>query len=480
MKKILVLLLIILCSVSTAFAAKIPEDVQTVIKKTFPTADIRFDGVIILQDGTVYLPLYPAKILTPEKLEVQTTYPDKTPINKYPEVIIFNNDFSLLKVINNSDGTKTIRKFDKPPVVIKSGLLPQDMLIPKNLIIPENLKSIAGNLNIKIAPKEEIKVLPTKIEYDKPLTSTKNVKNLVSSITQLNDKVLYISTTYSKDIQVVKGEAKAPEYALSQKSIPCDIAITPDSKFLLVTTYNSTLVDIISLADDKIIKQLDLTTIGGEIIIDSKNNIAYVTSPEASTIYQIALTDMTLKKKIKVNGRCERLALYDKYLLYVDKLTNKIWSIELDNEYTLKDMGIYPNISKLVYDNGKIYLTSRTKNRVAVLDYQNQTLLAEFETIQKPVDMLIHGKHLYILGATDNVIQVLDKESNEPICIIELGTNGFSTKICPIQDTNLIVITDAVSGKYSVVDLDKKVVLRTNQLDIPVNKLVIGKTVRKI
>ena len=44
MKKILVLLLIILCSVSTAFAAKIPEDVQTVIKKSFPTADIRFDG----------------------------------------------------------------------------------------------------------------------------------------------------------------------------------------------------------------------------------------------------------------------------------------------------------------------------------------------------------------------------------------------------------------------------------------------------
>ena len=63
-------------------------------------------------------------------------------IRKY---CIFNNDFSLLKVINNSDGTKTIRKFDKPPVVIKSGLLPQDMLKPKNLIIPEKAPSRAGD-----------------------------------------------------------------------------------------------------------------------------------------------------------------------------------------------------------------------------------------------------------------------------------------------------------------------------------------------
>ena len=38
-----------------------------------------------------------------------------------------------------------------------------------------------------------------------------------------------------------------------------DLKITKDNKFLLVTSYDSTLVNVISLADDRIIKQLDLT-----------------------------------------------------------------------------------------------------------------------------------------------------------------------------------------------------------------------------
>lgn len=481
MKKFLVLLIVFLSTVTSVFAAKLPENVQAMLKKTFPSVDIRFDGVIILQDGTIYLPLYPAKIKNTETLSVVQTYPDKTPLNKHPEVVIFNNDFVLLKVLVDKNGAKTIKKFDKPPVIVKSGLLPQDMLVPKNLIIPENLKGITGNLNIKIGPKEDIKVVATKIQYEKttPIQPIKQA-NLVSVIPQLKDKVLYISTCYSKDIQVVQGESKTSSYALSQKTIPRCIMITPDSKFLFVTTFNSTLVDIISLADDRIIKQLDLTTNAGEIIMDKAHNLAYVSSPDASTIYQISLDDMTLKKKIKVNGRCEKLTLFDDYLLYVDKLSNKIWGIELGNEYVLKDLGNYPNISKLVYENGKLYLVSRTKNRIAVLDYKNQTLLSEFATIKKPIDMISYNKKLFVLGAEDNVVQVIDTQSDEPICIVPLNSGGFSTSMSIIPNTSLAIISDIKAGRYSVMDLNKNVVLKTNTLDIPVSNITIGKNIRKI
>ena len=131
MKKFLLLLGILYATAIPALAAKLPDDVRAMLKKTFPTADIRFDGVIILQDGTVYSPLYPAKIKSPETFAIQTTYPAKTPLQKCPEVVVFNNDFVLLKVIVNQNGTKTIKKFDKPPIEVKSGLLPQDMLVPK-------------------------------------------------------------------------------------------------------------------------------------------------------------------------------------------------------------------------------------------------------------------------------------------------------------------------------------------------------------
>lgn len=485
MKKILILFAILLSTAASVMAAKLPDDVQSMLKKTFPNVDIRFDGVIILPDGTLYLPLFPAKMKTPDKLAVQTTYPDKTPLTKHPDVIVLNNDFALLKMIVNPDGTKTIKKFDKPPVELKSGMLPQDMLIPKGLIIPENMKGITGNLDIKIAPAVEIKVAPAKISYDKPAAVKNNnniIKpaNLVSTVPQLKDKTLYVATCYSKNIQVVKGESGSPAYALSQKSIPCCVEITPDNKFLLVTAFNNTLVDIISLADDRIIKQLDLTTNGGEIVMDANHNMAYVSSPDASTIYQISLDDMALKKKIKVNGRCERLTLNGSYLMYVDKLTNKIWSIELENEYTLKDLGTYPNISKLVYVDGNLYLASRTKSRIAVLDYKNQTLLAEYATVKKPVDMISFGKYLYVLGAEDNVVQVIDRSSDEPVANVRLGSQGFATSINMIPNSSLAIISDAKAGKYFVMDLNKKAIIKTNPLDMPANRIIVGKNVRKI
>ena len=244
--------------------------------------------------------------------------------------------------------------------------------------------------------------------------------------------------------------------------------------------YNSTLVDIISLADDRVIKQLDLTTNAGEIIMDKEHNLAYVSSPDASTIYQVSLEDMTLKKKIKVNGRCENLILSGDNLLYVDKLSNKVWSIEFGNEYLLKDMGSYPNISKMICLNGKLYLISRTKNRMAVLDYKNQTLLSEFEIIKKPVDMISYGKKLFILSAQDNLVQIIDTEKDEPSAIVHLNSGGFSSSIKIIPNTSLAIISDVKAGKYSVMDLNKNVILKTNTLDIPVSNITIGKNIRKI
>ena len=53
MKKFFVLLITFVSLIPAAIAAKLPDDVQLMLKKTFPNVDIRFDGVIILQDGTV-------------------------------------------------------------------------------------------------------------------------------------------------------------------------------------------------------------------------------------------------------------------------------------------------------------------------------------------------------------------------------------------------------------------------------------------
>ena len=482
MKKLILILILMLVGTTSAFAAKVPDNVKELIKKDFAKADFRFDGLITLPDGSLYLPLYPALVKKPEKLEVKTTIPANKKFTDEPEVVILNNDFALLKIITDTKGRKTVLNIKEPPLEIRTGLLPQDMLVPTGLIIPDNIKGIIGNLQIATAQDAGLRVKTEKLLEYKTTKTSQTTKNLVAKVPQLQNKTLYIATCYSKNIQVVQGEASAPEYALAQKNIPIDIKATPDEKFLLVTTYSKTFVDVISLADEKVIKQIDLTTQAEEIVIDKINNKAYVSSGGSACIYIIDLNTMTLKQKIKVKGLCSKLCLSDDStkLLYADKKTNDVWVIELDNEFVIKNIGTFPNISKLAYTQGKVYITSRTKNRLAIFDYASLGLIKEVEIEAKPIDMLVYKNDLYVLSAQNNVLQVFDTLTDELISTIYLNTNGFSTKIYRIKNTNIALVTDTKTDKYSVVDLDKRLVIKTNLLQIPVSSIVVVNKVKKI
>ena len=107
-------------------------------------------------------------------------------------------------------------------------------------------------------------------------------------------------------------------------------------------------------------------------------------------------------------------------------------------------------------------------------------LIKEVEIEAKPIDMLVYKNDLYVLSAQNNVLQVFDTLTDELISTIYLNTNGFSTKIYRIKNTNIALVTDTKTDKYSVVDLDKRLVIKTNLLQIPVSSIVVVNKVKKI
>ncbi len=475
MKKLLICLGIMMITAVSANAAKIPDNIQTYVNKDFPQTNFRFDGVIILPDNTIYLPLFPAKIINPETLQIKTTYPAGKTLADKPNVVIFNNDFVLLKVLTDTKGNKTVYRFANPPMEIRTGLLPQDMLVPKGLQIPDNMKGIIGNLEIKTATDPGIKVQVT------PKNTNSGGLKTLTTLPQLKNKTFYVASPYSKNIQVFNQATKTPDYALAQKNVPISMKAY-DNKFLLVTSYDKPSIDVISLADDQIIKQIYIKTQPDEIVIDKNKKIAYVSSAEDSSIYMVNLETMTLFRQIKITGMCEKLTLSEdgSKLFYYDKKTRDIWAIELDNDYLLKEIGKFPNVSKIAFINDKIYITSRTKNHLAIIDYKTIGLIAETETSDKPVDMLVFHDKLYILCATDNIIEILDTTTDAITDKIYLSTYGFSTKIYHIDGTNIALITDTKASTYTIFDLGAKKVIATNPIDIPVSSIVVTDKIKKI
>lgn len=476
MRKLIIALAIAAATSVSVYATQLPNDVKNCVSKEFPKTTFRFDGVIILPDGTVYLPLIPSKFDEKAEFKIEKTFPAGKTLAQKPDVVIFSNDYVLMKVLLDSKGNKSLAKLSDIPTELRTGLLPQDMLVPTNLSIPQNLKNIIGNLEIPTS-KDSIVTAP----IVQPKTVSDNKINSLSQIPQLKNKILYVSTNFSKNIQVVNPERKVPEYALQQNHIPIMIK-GYDDMFLLVSSYGKKSIDVISLADDKVIKQIEIKTQPDEIIMDYKNKIAYISSPEDSSIYVVSLENMTLKRQIKLNGMCEKIILSEDgtKIFYNDKQTNTIWAVELDNEYLLKEIGKFPNVSKIAYVNGKVYITSRTKNRLAIVDYVTGGLMSENSVSEKPVDMLVYNNDLFILGASENTIEVIDTKIDKLTHTIVLPTNGFSTKINKIDGTNLALVTDAKAGKYIILNLQTKEIVASNPIATPVSSIVVANKIKKI
>lgn len=468
MRKILTAICLGLLTCTTTIGAEVPKNIQDFINKDFPQTNFRFDGAILLPDKTMYIPVNPAKIDTPEELAIKVSYPENMEMKQKPDMVILNNNFTLLKVIN-TNGKKTVINLVDVPAELQSGLLPQDILLPKGLVLPENLKGIIGNLDISVTQDTGLRINNTR------------KKSKTTPVEPLDGKSFYISTGANKNIQVIHTNTKNPEYSLEQDFVINDLKAYND-EFLFVTYYDNKVMNIISLMDEKVIKKINFETYPEQILIDKNNKIAYVTSSSNSSVYIVSLETMTLKKQLKINGLCEKFTLSQDgtKMFYVDRNKNDIWAIELDNNYKLNNIGRFPNISKITYANGKIYIISRTKNRLAIVDYETNEYITEFDVCEKPVDLYAHNDDLFILGAQENIVEVLNTKEDVITDKLFLNTNAFATNITPIENSNLIMITNAMSGLYSVIDTELKEVIKTSPIDVPVRTLVITNKVRTI
>lgn len=125
-------------------------------------------------------------------------------------------------------------------------------------------------------------------------------------------------------------------------------------------------------------------------------------------------------------------------------------------------------------------MISRTQNRLAIVDYETLGLMSEIEVCEKPVDMYAHNNELFILGAQDNLLEVLNTLEDVITDKLFLNTNAFATNITPIDNSEMIMITNARAGLYSVVDTVTKDIIKTSPLDVPVRAIVVTDKVKTI
>lgn len=467
LNKFLILLLICFGANSCAFATKLPDSVVKYVNQQVPNAAIRFDGLISFPDGTLYIPVLPSDVPKDAKGTVKSTIPAHKQLSQKPNLILFDTNLALLKVIKNDKGKPTVMNPDDMPFVVKTGVLPQDMLVPPGMIMPDDLKIILGDLKIPLASSAVNNFI-----NEKPKSAPVKAPAKLTVIPELNNKSILATTLDSNLINVIPTNTTGTKYTINSDSFPKFIQPVMDGRYLLIGGCGRTYLDVADLKLRVLAKKIELAYQPSEIVLALDKTKAYVATFDEQLIFLIDLKSMTVLEKIKIKGYPKNLALDEngQYLTYMDKATGDIYTLSINGEkYDNKFIVKSENVSKLLPIGNIIYAISRTKNELQVIDNKIQDYIYTQPLQLKPVDMFLYKENIYVLTA-DNRIQIFNIKNYDITKTIKLPTNGFSNNILQVRGSNLAIATNAADKKYFVVNLDTAEIVQTVPTDILINE----------
>lgn len=493
MKKLVLVLLVLLFIAPICYASDLPEPVLKRLKREFPGVSVRFDAMVELPDRTQYLPVFPLSL---EKVQgdaqVVKTYPVKKILQDKPDMILFNNNFALLKVIKTADDNPTIIYYDKMPLCIKLGLLPQDLLVPENLVIPEGLEVLLGDLVIPIKKTDDEfaqfedfdkyfdakKAKEIAIAHRKKKNAQKKKSIFSQKAPELKNKIFYTINFTTSGVEAINPETSRAEFRIPLPSIPSDFVQSMDKRYIVVSTLGSDKLYVIDLLKNELIKEIKTGSLPSSIVKDTARNIAYVANQKSSTISILDLHHMEIVEQIKVPGNPTKMTLsFDrKSLVYVDSMTDNIYMLTFGEDFNDKEFLIKAkNVSKAVKARDNLYVIYRNKDYMEVFDIEKKKSLNKIFVGQKPLDLKVIDSKAYVLNAGSDSLSVIDLNISENIKEIPLKTDAFPTKLNILGSLTRAIITTSSGHEYILFDLQKDRIIDRYPIETRVNKLIISR-----
>ena len=466
--KNLFLILVVYCFTTvSAFATKLPDYIINTLNSELPKASVRFDGLVSLPDGTVYLPVLPSNPKKNPAGKVISTYPANKKLSQLPDVVLFDSNFALLKVIKNKNGRITVTDSKNIPFVIKTGLFPQDMLVPPGLVIPDDMKIMMGDLKIELTNSSVNDIFKGHAE-----TAKSNKPSKFVPVPYMAGKTLLVTTLDSKIVNVIPSDSVVPKFALTLENLPKFIQPVCNDDYILVASAGKTYIDVADVKQEVLAKKIDLGYQPSEIILNSDKTKAYVAVADDQAIFVIDLKTMSLAEKIKIKGYPKNIAISsdDKIIVYLDKNTGDIYTLNLDGTYLNSYAYNASNVSKMIVIDKNIYILSRTENELQVIDTEIKDIIFKQPLAKKPVDMLLIDNKIYILCAVGE-IDVFNLDDFSCNTLLKLPEVGFSKKLVRVDGSNVLLITNVTDKKYYVYDFVKNSVLQSVNTSVYINDL---------
>jgi hypothetical protein len=481
MKKIILYLMAIFTALTVAtpeaLANRLPDQLWEYIRKELPDSTQRFDSIIVVNKDVKYVPLFPAQRVNVESIKAEYSYPASRSLRQLPEVIIFNNNFTLMKITRNARGEYSMTSNEDLPARVKLGIMPQNMLVPPGLKIPENLKIVLGNLEIPV--QGEGRLVMGKNEAEPGMLTVDRSTNVdFQPIKELANKKIYVTSNASKFMMVYDSTSKNPLYELKLSALPAKILASNSTKFALITYFGQRSPEVADLRHERIISKLPMESIR-DADLDTFKNLAYLSSPQTNEIHVVDLESARLIRTIKLAQAPTVLGVSScgTRLAFLDGNTQDVWYVELSGEYNVRRAGHSDGASKILFDQNKIFAVSRVKNKMHIYDISNEheegVISSKQKLCAKPTDALLHKDKIYILCSDAAVVSVFDIKTSKMDTSLKLQGGGFYSRITRVPNSKNALITGIDTGKYQILDLENARILRTQPFEVMVSNITI-------
>ena len=531
-KTLIICLLILITGLIKAEATQLPKEMKAFLQQQKMIPSIRYDGLVVYGHDVMYIPVIPAYPQKVDTLKIVKTYPENQTLDSLPDIVVFNNNYSFIKVYRTGDNTLGVKTINDLPEVIKTGLIPQDIMVPRGLTFPENLTGILGDVQIPLIGSAKS---PTFVSGRKPapLPTGKRVLSVKKENVpnELKNKLFFVNNFQTEFLEVFSSTVSEPLYSLKTSGVMKDVKPVLDGKYLLAATNNQNNIDVIDVENEYVSKHIDLTANPSEIAVDTTHGKAYVASTMDESLFVIDLATMSMKEKIQLVGAPQRLSISadGNKIAYVDMKTSNIYILDLANDYSNKLITNYPNTSKIILGNNVLYAISRTEPKLRIINFdlyqdnktaktrmdrkrdkikkeenkkqeaesatndiysgfdfidtkkeeeslQNMkmysTSIKEVEIGQKPVDMYSYNSNIYVLCASDNTVYSYNIANGE-IKSEKLPIEGFSKAFSHVPNSNLAIITNMSDLKYVVYNMDTEKAVQTLPISEYINTITI-------
>src|SRR5690606_32395202 len=125
----------------------------------------------------------------------------------------------------------------------------------------------------------------------------------------------------------------------------------------------------------------------------------------------------------------------------------------------------------------ELWVASRTKNQVQVLDLVSGKELALIDVGHKPVDLVQAGKWIYVVSGGDGRLDVIDTETRTLAEPIALRSDSFPSDIAVIADEDRAYVAAAGTQELFVVNLASRQLEATWPLQFRATAISVAKPV---